>query len=105
MSDWMRRNIDLYPKNWGVIAKATKDAKGWICEACDRRHHPPKFVITVDHLDHNPGNCSEENLLVLCRRDHLRRQGLWPRPVTREEALKRLRKRVEVESQQLVLFG
>lgn len=31
-----------------------------------------KIVLTVAHLDHAPENCSDENLLAMCQRCHLR---------------------------------
>ena len=30
------------------------------------------IVLTVAHLDHNPANCSDDNLQALCQRCHLR---------------------------------
>lgn len=30
-----------------------------------------KIVLTVAHLDHNPANCAEDNLVAMCQRCHL----------------------------------
>jgi hypothetical protein len=39
------------------------------CEASD--WHATKTVLTVAHLDHDPTNCDESNLVALCQRCHL----------------------------------
>lgn len=31
----------------------------------------PKIVLTVAHIDHDPSNCDERNLLALCQKHHL----------------------------------
>lgn len=33
---------------------------------------PRRFILTVAHLDHNPGNCTPSNLRALCPECHLR---------------------------------
>lgn len=33
---------------------------------------PQRFTLTVAHLDHNPMNCSDDNLKALCSGCHLR---------------------------------
>jgi 5-methylcytosine-specific restriction endonuclease McrA len=91
VSGWFARNRWRYPADWKDVARAVKDRAGWRCEACGTPHGPPPRVLTVDHLDHNPENCSDENLIALCQRCHLRRQALYPRPTSREEAIRRLR--------------
>lgn len=46
-------------------------------ERCDARHmcaHPvtdSTVVLTVAHLDHNPENCADDNLMAMCQRCHL----------------------------------
>lgn len=42
------------------------------CSGDGRCWRPVRVVLTVAHLDHNPENCSEENLRALCQRCHLR---------------------------------
>jgi 5-methylcytosine-specific restriction endonuclease McrA len=62
-------------------------------------------VLTVDHVvDHDPMNVKDGNLAALCRRCHLRRQGMRPAPTTKREALRRLRRRYEEEQSQAVLL-
>ena len=71
---------ELYPADWKAIAKAKKEAVGWICEDCGKQCRKPgeKFdthsrTLTVHHLDEDPGNCSPENLIALCAPCHLKR--------------------------------
>lgn len=104
MSGWFARNRHLYPSNWDRVAKRIKQRAGWRCQACDNPHGKPPYVLTVDHLDHNPRNCETSNLMALCQRCHLRRQGMNPPPRTKREALKRLRRRYEEEQMQAVLL-
>lgn len=104
MAGWFARNRHLYPPNWPEIAGEVKSSTGWTCEGCLAPHGPPPHVLTVDHLDHNPANCDRSNLMALCQRCHLRRQGLRPRPTTREEALNRLRQRAEEEQAQMRMW-
>lgn len=97
---WFARNRHLYPDDWDAIARRIKDAAGWRCEACNAPHGPPPHVLTVDHLDHDPANCDPDNLIALCQRCHLRRQGLNPRPTTKAEALARLAARAALDRAQ-----
>ncbi len=73
MSTWFYRNRDLYPADGDNIAFCIKSAAEWRCEACNRPHGPSPFVLTVDHLDADPGNNAPENLIPLCQRCYLRR--------------------------------
>lgn len=101
---WFARNRHLYPDDWEEIAEATKAAAGWECEDCSAPHGPPPRILTLDHLNHDPGNCEPENLMALCQRCHLRRQGLRPRPATKAEALELLRRRAEWDRRQGTLL-
>lgn len=101
---WFDRHRDLYPDDWDLIAKRIKDAAGWACEACGVPHGPPPHVLTADHLDHVPANCTDENLIALCQRCHLKRQALRPRPTSREGAILRLRGLVDPENPQLSIW-
>lgn len=102
MSDWFRRHRAEYPEDWDAIATRIKERAGWRCEACDRPGEG-RISLGVDHLDWNPGNNADENLLALCSRCHMRRHALRPRPRTKEAALWRLRRRNEIELGQLCL--
>ena len=69
-------NPELYPENWGEIAVAVKKAAGWCCERCGRLHDPSAgYTLTVHHLDGDPSNCEESNLVALCQRCHLHVQA------------------------------
>lgn len=61
-----------YPANWPEIAKETKDAAGWKCIRCGHIHdYETGHVLTVHHLDMDPGNCRWWNLAALCQKCHL----------------------------------
>ncbi len=53
-----------YPEDWDVIAKAVKEAAGWLCEHCGHVHEVASgYVLTVHHLDGDPANCDDSNLV------------------------------------------
>lgn len=104
MSGWFAAHRSLYPPDWDAIARRTKEATGWRCEGCGAPHGPPPHVLTVDHFNRNPGDCTAANLMALCQRCHLRRQGLNPPARTREEALRRLQERAVAELTQTMLW-
>jgi hypothetical protein len=100
----------LYPEDWAAIARSVKDEAKWICQGCDRpcrrpgekledfierirsgrisecptvrefREKPKRFLLTVAHLDHDPGNSDapsgplreRSNLRALCTACHCR---------------------------------
>ena len=68
----------LYPANWKQISWETRAAAGNKCEICDAQNGKPhprtgsKVVLTVHHMDFNPGNNLKYNLVALCQRCHLR---------------------------------
>jgi len=64
----MRR--ELYPDDWPDIAKRVKDKADWRCSECGARHRRG-YILTVHHIDGDPGNNSPENLVALCQRCHL----------------------------------
>ena len=68
-----------YPTNWKQIATAVKDAAGWKCQQCGKQCRRPgevfdthKNTLTVAHLNHDPMDCSPENLRAMCAPCHLR---------------------------------
>jgi len=82
---------DAYPKDWRQISHAIRfDRAGGRCECdgicggfacsprCVNEHGRPSrinnrmVVLTVAHLDHDPANCDEVNLMALCQACHLR---------------------------------
>lgn len=78
-------NKKLYPSNWRAISFEIRHfrARGFCehfidgirCNAENGRAHPITgsiVVLTVAHLDHNPSNCSDDNLEAMCQRCHLR---------------------------------
>lgn len=68
----------LYPANWKQISAIVRIKAGNKCEICDAENEKPhpitgsKVVLTVHHLDFNPSNNEEYNLVALCQRCHVR---------------------------------
>lgn len=74
-------NRDRYPPDWPQISRRIRQerAQGKCevegCGAENGQPHPitgSKVVLTVAHLDHQPENCSDDNLRAMCQRCHLR---------------------------------
>jgi hypothetical protein len=79
-----------YPADWKVISLRIKqDRAGWRCECdgrcrtdhggrCPNQHGTPSVltganvILTTAHLDHQPENCDDGNLMAMCQRCHLR---------------------------------
>jgi 5-methylcytosine-specific restriction endonuclease McrA len=78
-----------YPSNWEEISLGVKEQADWRCQYCQRqcqrpgesleqlrqrigKAKPRQYLLTVAHLDQNPGNCEEDNLKALCTVCHLR---------------------------------
>lgn len=97
-------NRGRYPKDWKAIsARIRFERADGRCECtghcgtdhsgrCEARHgerHPVTgayVVLTTMHLDHEPENCADENLLAGCQRCHNRYDGAKRRAGTRERA-------------------
>jgi len=68
----------LYPKDWKSISWSVRVRAGNQCELCDAKNgfaHPKtgsKVVLTVHHLDFNPQNNKDYNLIAVCQRCHNR---------------------------------
>lgn len=76
-------NRALYPKNWkSQVVPSIRDRSGGVCEgspafpdcrAVNGEQHPisgAKVVLTVAHLNHDPRDCSPENLRHWCQKCH-----------------------------------
>lgn len=83
----------LYPPNWPEIARRIKDRANWRCEGCGVPHGAPPNVLTTHHIDYNPQNNEDDNLIALCQRCHLKVQGMMRQPRTRQEIIFRLKQR------------
>lgn len=84
----MPMNRDLYPDDWETISERIRfvRARG-ACECdgrcgahdgdCTAHHGEPNprtesmVILTVAHLDHDPGNSDDDNLLAMCQQCHL----------------------------------
>ncbi len=78
-------NRARYPANWKEISRRIRVERagnrcefvhdGIRCRAVNGEPHPltgSRVVLTVAHLDHQPENCADDNLLAGCQRCHLR---------------------------------
>ena len=63
-----------YPKDWKEISKRLRDEIGF-CEQCGLPPQP-RNPLTVHHKDYNPSHNSEDNLVVLCAKCHLKTQAI-----------------------------
>jgi hypothetical protein len=82
-----------YPSEWSAISARIRARSDGRCECegecglhrehpgprrCTERHGRParwargRVVLTVAHLNHQPEDCSDENLKTMCQRCHLR---------------------------------
>ncbi len=62
-----------YPPDWPEIAERIKKKKVYHCEICKHKHDPQNgYCLTVHHLDRDPQNNEEYNLVSACQRCHLR---------------------------------
>ena len=81
----LKEHRDLYPKNWKNISQRIRfDRAGGRCEfeesgaRCTAEHGKPHpttgstVVLTTMHLDHDPTNCEDGNLLAACQLHHNR---------------------------------
>lgn len=91
----------LYPANWEAIAYQVKAEAKWICAQCGCQCYRPgeavvnrQFLLTVHHKDHDPANCSRDNLEALCCPCHLKKEHAYQ---------KRLKIDWQVTSGQLLL--
>src|SRR3990170_1974736 len=88
-----------YPSDWKVRSKFVRFYRAkQKCEFCGAENYKPhpvtgsKVVLTVAHLDHEPQNCTDENLRALCQRCHLTYDA---RHHARNAAKTRYRRRLE----------
>ena len=84
----LKENRNRYPANWSTeIVPRIRERSGGQCEKCGAINHSwvnrrtrelclsdedeaIRVVLTVAHLDHQPENCSDENLLDWCQKCH-----------------------------------
>ena len=55
-----------------------------------------KIILTIHHIDHQPENCSEGNLLALCQQCH-NRADVGHRKGTRAATLQETKKQIPME--------
>lgn len=75
----MPMDRSLYPDDWEKISHRIRfERAAGRCEWCNASHGDPHpvtgstVVLTTAHIDHDPSNCDDDNLVALCQRCHLR---------------------------------
>lgn len=120
MGDAVPFRRERYPADWPQISAAIRLRSGGQCECegecglhrttpgprrCTERNGEKakwargKVVLTVAHLNHDPQDCSEENLKAMCQRCHLR----YDAPMHRKHAAETRRQR-RVDAGQIPLM-
>ena len=67
-----------YALNWKEISKQVLEKAGYRCELCEAAQGSPhwktgsRVILTTHHIDGNPRNNAQMNLIALCQRCHLR---------------------------------
>ena len=86
------QNRGAYPLNWRGVSNRVKAVAGWRCECCGHPRKPrngadacdamclhaddgKRRTLTTHHLDMNPENCDDSNLVALCWTCHARVQS------------------------------
>lgn len=68
-------NKARYPANWKHIRARIQKRAGNKCEECGVQNGSLRgstvIVCTTAHLDHQPENCSDDNLRFWCQKCHL----------------------------------
>jgi hypothetical protein len=71
---------EAYPVDWDQIALRIKEAADWTCRDCGMQCRRPgeafdthRRTMSVHHIDHDPPNVADSNLIALCARCHLLR--------------------------------
>jgi hypothetical protein len=98
-------NKARYPKDWKQISLRIRERAGWRCEFVDANEwrctavngepHPltlSRVVLTVAHLDHQPENCDDGNLMAMCQRCH----NIYDAPMRRAGIKERARQKMAV---------
>jgi HNH endonuclease. len=67
--------IDEYPEEWGKRSLQLRSEMDWRCEGCGKYFGHRKKDLHVHHINRNKGDCSRENLRVLCKSCHEKQEG------------------------------
>jgi len=80
--------VKEYPPDWDEIAERIKKKNKYRCEICGHKHDPQNgYCLTVHHLDRDPQNNEEYNLVSGCQRCHLRLEAHAKRLEKRGETI------------------
>jgi hypothetical protein len=99
-------NKGRYPRDWKAISLRIREREGQCCKFCKAPNYeliyrpdktsqwvlwpegmesealsmdgykPVKVILTVAHLNHQPEDCSDDNLAALCQKCHLNYDAL-----------------------------
>ncbi len=62
--------VGIYPENWPEISRRIRIRFNWKCQNCLGDFSNRKSFLDTHHIDSNPGNCEESNLIPLCKTCH-----------------------------------
>lgn len=101
--DWTQ-----YPPDWPAIARRIKDHADWRCQECGKACRRPgeafdthQRTLTVAHINPDPMDVRDENLLALCAPCHLRMDAR----LHAANAAATRRRRLEEAGQQAMRLG
>jgi 5-methylcytosine-specific restriction endonuclease McrA len=67
----MRSSISDYPPDWPDISFHVRTSRNYTCEGCGQIGNRKNNVLTVHHVNYDPSDNREDNLLLLCQKCHL----------------------------------
>jgi hypothetical protein len=69
---WVHEWVHEWPRDGAYMGQTYSDARAVALGIADAGVLKPiVIVLTIAHLDHQPENCSDDNLRALCQRHHL----------------------------------
>jgi hypothetical protein len=74
--------------NGKIVCRAVDDSGRWVLGDACFVHRFVRVILTVAHLDHQPENCADANLLAMCQYCHLRydrEHHAWTRRAMKDE--------------------
>ncbi len=67
------KSFEQYPEEFNKELKnLIRNRDGYFCRLCGRNEDGMKQKLHVHHVDYDKQNCKKENLILLCRKCHLR---------------------------------
>ncbi len=61
------RSYEPYPREFDKTKQQIRERDGNVCQRCGRTREEEGKELSVHHIDYNKQNCSDGNLITLCR--------------------------------------